>query len=120
MYVTNTNNTSDQGKISATCFSKIKRLLLKQLIFLILGFLSKECTEGFYGNQPICQECPYPTYGAGCQSNCDCDQELCNHVKGCTVYDISTGTCICFIQRYELHTCFNAYKSLTRYVLSLI
>lgn len=44
-----------------------------------------ECSDGFYGLPTRCKICPYPSYGAGCQSYCECKQESCNHVTGCSV-----------------------------------
>nr|XP_034331333.1 uncharacterized protein LOC117690770 [Crassostrea gigas] len=40
------------------------------------------CNTGFIGK--YCEkECPYPTFGDGCQQQCFCEQEHCSIVKGC-------------------------------------
>lgn len=40
------------------------------------------CNTGFIGK--YCEkECPYPTFGDGCQQQCFCEQEHCNIVRGC-------------------------------------
>lgn len=36
---------------------------------------------GYFG--PACRRCPYPKYGYGCKQQCRCQQDLCNHMKGC-------------------------------------
>uniref|UniRef100_A0A8W8MMI2 Uncharacterized protein n=1 Tax=Magallana gigas TaxID=29159 RepID=A0A8W8MMI2_MAGGI len=46
---------------------------------------TEECSDGFYGLPTRCKKCPYPSYGAGCQSYCDCKQESCNHLTGCSI-----------------------------------
>lgn len=43
----------------------------------------KDCSIGFYGFQPDCKKCPYPSYGLKCQSICFCQKKTCNHVTGC-------------------------------------
>lgn len=44
-----------------------------------------ECKVGFYGHPTRCKKCPPPSYGAGCQSTCNCRHDLCNHITGCSV-----------------------------------
>lgn len=44
-----------------------------------------ECKVGFYGHPTRCKKCPPPSYGAGCQSTCNCRHDLCNHITGCFV-----------------------------------
>lgn len=44
-----------------------------------------ECSDGFYGHPTRCKKCPPPSYGAGCQFTCNCRQDMCNHVTGCSV-----------------------------------
>lgn len=48
-------------------------------------FCYVECSVGFYGHPTCCKKCPPPSYGAGCQSTCNCREDLCNHVTGCSV-----------------------------------
>lgn len=41
-----------------------------------------ECSSGYQG--PNCSyACRYPSYGNGCQSFCDCVEQLCDHITGC-------------------------------------
>ena len=48
-----------------------------------------ECSRGYHG--PNCTiQCPYPTYGDGCQGICDCDNDTCDFTTGCTL--LTTGT----------------------------
>ncbi|XP_078315090.1 uncharacterized protein LOC144619810 isoform X2 [Crassostrea virginica] len=43
---------------------------------------SSGCAQGFYG--PSCMlPCRFPTYGNGCQLECNCSMTLCNHITGC-------------------------------------
>lgn len=45
--------------------------------FSILG-----CLSGYFGQSCIFA-CRYPNYGKDCQSECLCDEEICNHITGC-------------------------------------
>ena len=48
--------------------------------FTILLFLA--CKIGFSG--PNCsQPCRHPNYGYLCQKQCNCSNDLCNHISGC-------------------------------------
>nr|XP_034332854.1 multiple epidermal growth factor-like domains protein 10 [Crassostrea gigas] len=40
------------------------------------------CRIGYTG-QNCDKQCIYPGYGAGCQSECNCNVNQCDHVKGC-------------------------------------
>nr|XP_022290787.1 multiple epidermal growth factor-like domains protein 11 isoform X2 [Crassostrea virginica] len=40
------------------------------------------CEIGFAGLN-CATKCFYPSFGRGCQSECKCDETLCNHVYGC-------------------------------------
>ncbi|XP_078328073.1 uncharacterized protein LOC111103303 isoform X1 [Crassostrea virginica] len=43
---------------------------------------SSGCPQGFIG--PNCTfPCRFPNYGNGCQLECNCRKELCNHISGC-------------------------------------
>lgn len=47
------------------------------------------CGKGYTGlNCEI--KCPYPLYGKGCQMRCDCIDEVCDPVNGCSQW-LSTG-----------------------------
>nr|XP_022290070.1 multiple epidermal growth factor-like domains protein 10 [Crassostrea virginica] len=63
------------------------------------GENGRECCDGFYLNASTkkCEECkpgsfgrncslicPFPTYGKKCQNKCNCDNETCNAITGCT------------------------------------
>jgi hypothetical protein len=40
------------------------------------------CETGYIGLH--CKKpCPFPDFGKGCQSSCNCSEDQCNHVKGC-------------------------------------
>lgn len=42
----------------------------------------RACLSGYYG--PNCTfPCRFPNYGLECQSECDCDEQQCNHISGC-------------------------------------
>ncbi|XP_078310685.1 uncharacterized protein LOC144618483 [Crassostrea virginica] len=43
-----------------------------------------ECSPGYSGTNCSIQ-CPYPTYGYGCQGICDCDKDICDISTGCTL-----------------------------------
>lgn len=50
--------------------------------FKIYHCSSEVCNPGFYGYS--CRKsCKYPTFGFRCKGDCDCRQDLCNHIKGC-------------------------------------
>ena len=41
-----------------------------------------ECSAGYFG--PNCSlPCRFPNYGVGCQLECGCGNESCNHITGC-------------------------------------
>lgn len=41
-----------------------------------------ECAIGFFAKD--CKlRCPYPSYGDGCQGNCNCQKTSCDYVFGC-------------------------------------
>lgn len=40
------------------------------------------CLSGYFGQSCIFA-CRYPNYGQNCQSECLCDEEICNHITGC-------------------------------------
>nr|XP_022291608.1 uncharacterized protein LOC111102945 [Crassostrea virginica] len=43
---------------------------------------SYECSAGYFG--PNCSlPCRFPNYGVGCQLECGCGNETCNHITGC-------------------------------------
>lgn len=39
--------------------------------------------SGFYGFEPLCKKCPFPSYGPACQRICACENKTCNHITGC-------------------------------------
>lgn len=57
----------------------------------ILHVFCSECEIGFYGLQPLCKKCPYPTHGDKCQAICKCHRDLCNHATGCSKFLLDTG-----------------------------
>ena len=50
-----------------------------------------EWSPGYIGTNCSIQ-CPYPTYGDGCQELCDCDKDICDISTVCTL--LTTGTYI--------------------------
>lgn len=58
---------------------------------MFVFILVEDCSTGFYGFQPDCKTCPYPSYGLKCQSLCVCPKKSCNHVKGCFALIPDTG-----------------------------
>lgn len=58
---------------------------------MFVFILGEDCSTGFYGFQPDCKTCPYPSYGLKCQSLCVCPKKSCNHVKGCFALIPDTG-----------------------------
>lgn len=49
------------------------------------------CSVGYFG--PNCSlSCRYPNYGLGCQLNCNCETEHCNHITGCQTSSIAAST----------------------------
>ncbi|XP_048771525.2 multiple epidermal growth factor-like domains protein 10 [Ostrea edulis] len=49
-----------------------------------------ECSLGYHGEN--CQmTCPYPSFGRLCQSECKCDNALCDVAIGCTPSHCETG-----------------------------
>ncbi|XP_078325991.1 uncharacterized protein LOC144622861 isoform X1 [Crassostrea virginica] len=43
---------------------------------------AKVCPLGYTGNR--CEiPCRYPSFGKDCQSDCNCTEKLCNHIRGC-------------------------------------
>lgn len=48
--------------------------------------------------------CPYPTYGHGCQSVCDCSKDMCDVSNGCE--PITTGKYVVYLHvldTYKFH-----------------
>lgn len=58
---------------------------------MFVFILGEDCSTGFYGFQPDCKTCPYPSYGLKCQSLCVCPKKSCNHVEGCFALIQDTG-----------------------------
>ena len=48
-------------------------------VFLFIG-----CTIGFYGRN-CTSPCRYLSFGMGCQELCQCLQEICNNIYGCSM-----------------------------------
>ncbi|XP_056013530.1 multiple epidermal growth factor-like domains protein 10 [Ostrea edulis] len=48
----------------------------------------KACCSGYTGSD--CElPCRYPSYGVGCQLQCECEKNVCHHIKGCKTYSQS-------------------------------
>ncbi|XP_022290727.2 uncharacterized protein LOC111102346 [Crassostrea virginica] len=45
--------------------------------------ICRECYPGFYGTSCL-NPCRYPNYGVGCQSFCDCSENICSNIFGCS------------------------------------
>lgn len=58
---------------------------------MFVFIFGKDCSFGFFGFQPDCKKCPYPSYGLKCQSICVCQKKTCNHVTGCFALIPDTG-----------------------------
>lgn len=55
------------------------------------------CANGYTGLS--CEiKCPFPSYGIGCQSECNCIDKACDHVKGCTQSSRGIYASSCSIQ----------------------
>lgn len=50
--------------------------------FLEILYTCLVCKKGYNGTN--CEaRCPYPSYGLGCQKQCNCIDRDCEHVSGC-------------------------------------
>ena len=56
------------------------------LFFLLesLNFISLECPLGFIESE-CTLKCTFPYYGQGCGMTCECPEDLCDFMFGCTV-----------------------------------
>nr|XP_022294531.1 protein draper-like isoform X2 [Crassostrea virginica] len=45
--------------------------------------ICRECDPGFYGTSCL-NPCRYPTYGVYCQKFCDCSENICSNIFGCS------------------------------------
>lgn len=70
--------------------------------WIICLFCCSECSIGFYGLYPICNECPFPSFGFECQYICDCNNDTCDHVTGCMDSMLFIGI-ICFLCMAKFH-----------------
>ena len=50
---------------------------------------SAECSIAYNGQQ-CAYPCTYPYYGEGCLSKCDCTEENCDFVFGCTATSVAS------------------------------
>lgn len=73
--------------------------ILSLRIPFYLSFFCIECDIGFYGLLLKCKKCPYPSFGEGCQSTCNCTKERCNHVAGCVLSEYDKGISYCDIHQ---------------------
>ncbi|XP_061164266.1 multiple epidermal growth factor-like domains protein 10 [Saccostrea echinata] len=51
--------------------------------FFLYNGECKECPPGFFGDN-CSRQCYYPYYGRLCLYMCQCDNNTCDHVIGCT------------------------------------
>lgn len=55
--------------------------------YLVLFFeLYVGCQVGFFGYN-CTQPCRYPSFGDKCQRQCNCSQDICDHITGCTTIE---------------------------------
>lgn len=47
-----------------------------------------DCLSGYYGSN-CSNSCPYPSYGVDCQEECHCQEKVCDHVFGCSNYELN-------------------------------
>lgn len=87
---------------------------------MFLNIIHLDCEIGFYGiNCNI--KCPYPTFGQGCQSVCNCNVTNCDYVNGCIQ---SSGGQIpypyCSLFTFHRSTLFHVFRVITfLYIISL-
>ncbi|XP_078312334.1 uncharacterized protein LOC144619025 [Crassostrea virginica] len=55
-----------------------------------------ECKAGYYWID-CNRTCLYPHYGRKCQQNCNCSEEVCNFITGCTEGDANPETTTTYI-----------------------
>nr|XP_034337170.1 uncharacterized protein LOC117692672 [Crassostrea gigas] len=80
----------------------------------------EECPPGysFPANDVNCSlPCSYPSYGALCESRCDCSKEDCHHVYGCHVTSTNAKTRI--TTSLILSTLGTTYKGKYKYNIHL-
>lgn len=51
-------------------------------------FLFLDCPSGYYGSN-CSNSCRYPSYGVECQEKCQCAKKACDHVFGCSSYELN-------------------------------
>ncbi|XP_056002752.1 uncharacterized protein LOC130049344 [Ostrea edulis] len=85
--------------------------------FYIDGDQCVECLAGYKTDKRnTCTEpCDFPDYGAYCQSTCNCSQENCHHVNGCSVL----GTTASLVTTTET-TLFSAIGTISGTTASLV
>uniref|UniRef100_K1QMN5 MEGF10_11 n=1 Tax=Magallana gigas TaxID=29159 RepID=K1QMN5_MAGGI len=47
-----------------------------------------DCLSGYYGSN-CSNSCRYPSYGVDCQEECHCPKKVCDHVFGCSNYELN-------------------------------
>lgn len=65
--------------------------------FYFLKTLFSGCPAGFCGSNCL-TSCLYPYYGEQCKYHCNCTEELCDHVIGCTEHQ----GLVCFVIFYTM------------------
>lgn len=51
-------------------------------------FLFLDCLSGYYGSN-CSNSGRYPSYGVDCQEECHCQEKVCDHVFGCSNYELN-------------------------------
>uniref|UniRef100_A0A8W8MIT1 Uncharacterized protein n=1 Tax=Magallana gigas TaxID=29159 RepID=A0A8W8MIT1_MAGGI len=79
-----------------------------------------DCPSGYYGSN-CSNSCRYPSYGVDCQEECQCAKKACDHVFGCSSYELNEIIRLfslsiatqCRYDKYyntKIHNCTGTYK----------